>query len=154
MLSGSSEVPNAPRKQPKLTWHATWHHGGKYWQKNLYSLIFSDLLLLSLSLLPSPISHTLPLLSLSPLSFHHGRLHRHCLLLPIVLLATTASYGEEGTVDTDHEPPRPWRPLARARTGSSAVELARMGSRVADLPPLRPSDPLTPWRACHGATLL
>ena len=52
----SSEIPNAPRKKPKLTWHATWHHGGKYWQKNLYSLI---------SLTLSNLSRTLPLLSLS-----------------------------------------------------------------------------------------
>ena len=73
MLSGSSEVPNAPRKQPKLTWHATWHHGGKHWQKNLYSLIFSDLLLLSLSLPLQSLSlsvfillHSLLSLSLPP----------------------------------------------------------------------------------------
>ena len=52
----SSEIPNAPRKKPKLTWHATWHHGGKCWQKNLYSLI---------SLTLSNLSRTLPLFSLS-----------------------------------------------------------------------------------------
>ena len=56
----SSEIPNA-RKKPKLTWHATWHHGGKYWQKNLYSLI---------SLTLSNLSHSLPLLSPS-LSLPH-----------------------------------------------------------------------------------
>ena len=55
----SSEIPNAPCKKPKLTWHATWHHGGKYWQKNLYSLI---------SLTLSNLSHPLPSLSLSPIS--------------------------------------------------------------------------------------
>ena len=95
----SSEIPNAPRKKPKLTWHATWHHGGKYWQKNLYSLISLTLSNLSLSL--SNLSHTLlslshsPFtLSLSPLSFHHGRLLCRRLLLAIVLLATIAFYGE------------------------------------------------------------
>ena len=70
----SSEIPNAPRKKPKLTWHATWHHGGKYWQKNLYSLISLTLsnlshslplLSLSLSLTLSNLSRTLPLFSLS-----------------------------------------------------------------------------------------
>ena len=68
----SSEIPNAPRKKPKLTWHATWHHGGKYWQKNLYSLIsltlsnLSHSLPFTLSLSPtlSNLSRTLPLLSL------------------------------------------------------------------------------------------
>ena len=68
----SSEIPNAPRKKPKLMWHATWHHGGKYWQKNLYSLISLTLSnlshplpSLSLSLTLSNLSRTLPLLSLS-----------------------------------------------------------------------------------------
>jgi len=100
----SSEIPNA-RKKPKLTWHATWHHGGKCWQKNLYSLISLTLSNLSHSLpllspslspSPSPISLALSLysLSLSPLSFHHGRLLRHRLLLAIVLLATIAFNGK------------------------------------------------------------
>ena len=97
----SSEIPNAPHKKPKLTWHATWHDGGKYWQKNLYSLISLTLSnlshplpSLSLSLTLSNLSRTLPLLSLSPLSFHHGRLLRHRLLLAIVLLATIAFNGK------------------------------------------------------------
>ena len=54
----SSEIPNA-RKKPKLTWHATWHHGGKYWQKKLYSLI--SLTLSNLSLSPFTLSPSLSL---------------------------------------------------------------------------------------------
>ena len=72
----SSEIPNAPCKKPKLTWHATWHHGGKYWQKNLYSLI---------SLTLSNLSHPLPSLSLSPISLALSNLSRTLPLLSLSL---------------------------------------------------------------------
>ena len=50
-----SEVPNTQREHLKPTWHATWHHGGKYLQKapcTILSSVFapSSLPLRSLSL--------------------------------------------------------------------------------------------------------
>ena len=52
-----SEVPNTQREHLKPTWHATWHHGGKYLQKapcTILSSAFvpSSLPLRSLSLSP------------------------------------------------------------------------------------------------------
>ena len=35
MLSVPFEVPNAPHQLPTPTWHATWHHSGKYLQKKI-----------------------------------------------------------------------------------------------------------------------